>query len=217
MSNPLPTSPTPEHPPRPNRPRGWFGSALSTIALLVLAALAVWVLRPTLSNLMDRTSGSHRAIGQKLPALELQPLTGAEQPVTLDDLQGRVTLVAFWGTWCGPCKRELPHLIEVAHAFAKTPEFQFLAVSCGPGGPEDLEELGVETEVFLERAKLKVPTYADPKMVTRDAFDAVGRFQGYPTTFLLDRQGVIRQVWVGYDPEIKAKLTTLIPAMLEQK
>ncbi len=191
--------------------------ALSILTFFALLALAAWILWPALSNMRDLTPHRHRAVGQKLPALELQPLTGAEKPVTLDDLKGRVALIAFWGTWCGPCKRELPHLVEVAKRFSNEPDFQFLAVSCGQGSPEDLEELAAATEVFLERAKLNTTTYADPKRITHQAFDAVGEFQGYPTTFLVDRHGVIRQVWVGYHPKIQQELDSLIPTLLEAK
>src|SRR5690606_2449051 len=108
------------------------------------------------------------------------------EPLTLADLQGKVALVNFWGTWCPPCRAELPHLAKLRQKLADRSDFHLLAVSCGEGGPEDLMELEVSTRVYLEHAKIDLPTYADPDKKTRNAFDSVSGLKGYPTTFLLD-------------------------------
>lgn len=217
MSTLQPTNPTPPSSSEPDLSRGRVASIISVVALLALSAMAVWILWPMLLRILDLAPRRHPAIGQPLPALELQPLTGTTDPVALDDLKGRVTLVAFWGTWCAPCKLEMPQLVAVAKDFSKESDFRFLPVSYSGERGEDFEELQVATEVYLERAKLNVATYADPRMVTRNAFDSFGEPGGYPTTFLVDRQGVIRHVWIGYHPTIKQELTTLIPALLQEK
>ena len=49
-------------------------------------------------------------IGVPLAELRLQPLSGDGPPVSLADLRGSVVLLNFWGTWCPPCLRELPHI-----------------------------------------------------------------------------------------------------------
>jgi thiol-disulfide isomerase/thioredoxin len=214
MRSPDPSVPTPERPPQAGR---WPSAVFSLVAILALLTLAGWLLWSQAPRMREQNPRDHQAVGKKLPALELQPLTGADTPVTLDDLKGRVALIDFWGTWCGPCKLEMPHLVRVAKTFATKPDFQFLAVSCGQGPQEDLDELRAETEVYLERAKLAIPAYADLQMVTRNAFDSVGQLQGYPTTFLLDRQGVIRYVWLGAQPGIEEQLQAIIPELLEEK
>ena len=56
------------------------------------------------------------------------------------------------------------------------------------------------TEALLKQLDLDLPTYFDPSDATRDAVDRVIGFQGFPTTLLLDRRGVIRAIWVGYRP-----------------
>lgn len=129
-----------------------------------------------------------------------QPSVEPVEPVTLADLSGKVVLVDFWGPWCPPCRLELPHIAALGEKYSSQPDFRLLAISCGRRAPEDIEELRQQTEEFLAEVHLDLPTYADPDAVTRSAFDSVGELVGFPTTFLLDRQGVIRNVWVGFDP-----------------
>jgi thiol-disulfide isomerase/thioredoxin len=149
--------------------------------------------------------------------LQLAGLTGGASPRTLDDLQGRVTLLNFWGTWCPPCIRELPQIVDISQRFAKDADFQLLAVSCGQGRDEDLGTLGAETEAFLQGRGVTLPSYADPQGATRQAMTLLLNVEmGYPTTLILDRQGVIRGFWQGYDPDAGKEMATLLEDLLNQ-
>src|SRR5262245_27580353 len=52
-------------------------------------------------------------IGKSFETIELRPLNKAATPVDLKKLRGHVLLINFWGTWCPPCRLELPHLVEM--------------------------------------------------------------------------------------------------------
>src|SRR5436305_7290789 len=81
-------------------------------------------------------------VGHRLPQLQLSPLTGTERSIGADDLTGHVTLLDFWGTWCPPCREEIPHIATLAAKYKDAPGFQVLAVSCGGGADrEDIGEL----------------------------------------------------------------------------
>lgn len=154
-------------------------------------------------------------IGQPLGDLDLVPLTQRSRSLTAADLRGKVTVLNFWGTWCPPCRQEFPELVEIWKQYRDRSEFQLLAVSCGVGQREDLAALTQETLEFLKYEGVPdFPAFSDPEQRTRQAVDAVAGFTGYPTTLLLDQQGQIVRIWVGYDLAMQADLTASIERLL---
>lgn len=185
----------------------WIG--LSVIALLTLVYLAI---RPARQ---DRMGVQHPAVGEPLPLLELAPLTGEAEPVSLRDLHGKVTLINFWGFWCPPCVEEFPHLAAVWQKLRGEPDFLYLSVaSLGGDDVQDVEDLREGTETFLQRQRVDHLTYRDAGFATRSALELMLIFRGYPTTIVLDRRAVIRGVWTGYDPEDAAQMERLLLELL---
>jgi thiol-disulfide isomerase/thioredoxin len=185
-------------------------------ALLMVAAMAAFVLLPVISGPLQRPQES-RAIGQRLPRLELQPLIGDGGPIALADLAGKVVLVNFWGTWCPPCRMEFPHIAAMERKFRDNPDFKLLAVSCSQGVREDLPQLRADTAAFLRQQGVEMPIYADPDGISRIAYDNVGGWEGYPTTLILDRQSVIRGVWVGYYPGTERQMEEMVESLLQNR
>jgi cytochrome c biogenesis protein CcmG, thiol:disulfide interchange protein DsbE len=199
------------HEQQPDRgsPRVGFWLTLAVLA----AGVFVFVLLVTGRGPAPGTEGP--AIGRHLMLLNLEPLTGIARPVTLEDLKGHVTLLNFWGTWCPPCVREFPELIELNERFAGESHFKLYLVSC-EGSGEDRSELESETLAFLRSRNVKVPTYADPQSVTRRGLvTTLGVELGYPTTLVLDRGGAIRGFWQGYSPGAVREMTELIERLLK--
>jgi thiol-disulfide isomerase/thioredoxin len=158
----------------------------------------------------------HAGIGERLPALELEPLTGNPPRLSLADLEGSVVLLNFWGPWCPPCQQELPHMAALREHFADQKAFRLVAISYpGPDG-EDRESLRTSTEAVLKELKIDLPTYCDPTGVTQSAVDRVVGFTGYPTTLLLDRHGIIRAVWVGYRSGMETKMERNVDKILAE-
>ena len=160
----------------------------------------------------------HPAVGRKLQFLRLEGLTGGAAATSLDDLRGRVALVNYWGTWCGPCIIELPHLLKLADTFAAEPDFRFLPVSCGGEADADLDELRTATEAFLAARNLTLATYADQHAASRRAMSILLSLDNfaYPTTLVLDRRGTIRGFWIGYDPRAVDEMTALVRELLAE-
>ncbi len=137
----------------------------------------------SVSNLTGPASPSNSAdVGQRAPELRL-PLAGGGQ-VSLDQYRGKVVLVNFWATWCGPCRDEMP-VFERAHQ---------------THGPQGLVVLGVDVQerdaqvlAFLREVGATFPSAID----TTGEAARVWRATGLPMTFLIDRHGIVRDVRVG--------------------
>lgn len=179
-------------------------SPLIVMFLCIAAALVLLVIfiRIDSSGRGEPDSDRLPAVGKPLIGLRLEPLLGAAEPLAFDKVQGQITLINFWGTWCQPCHLEMPHILNLRDALKRHDDFALVSVSCGHDvQSENLEDLRHETDAFLEQKSYRLAVHTDPKGHTRRAIlAAFGGDQGfvYPTTVLLDRQGIIRHVWPGY-------------------
>ncbi len=114
------------------------------------------------------------------PPLATRSLDG--RSVNLRDLQGRVVLVNFWATWCGPCIEELPSLAKLKQKLANRP-FELVTVNDG--------ESEAAIQRYLKRAKLEIPVWIGPENSAGTGWN----IQGLPMTFLVDAKGQVRY-WV---------------------
>jgi len=202
---------------QPTRPAPWVNWLI--LGAIVLAVYLIFNFRP-----FDGFGLSeHPAVGHPLRLVELTGLTGTDEVVTRDDLIGRVVLINFWATWCGPCREELPHIAELEKKYRGLPDVKILAVSVGPADSQrEREQLTNATAELLSQAKLDLPTYADPGDLTRQTLEATGAAagrtgtSGVPTTAVLDRSGIVRGVWVGYVPGAEQQMQRLILQLIDE-
>ncbi len=182
-------------PPRRSSVGIWLFLALAVVVALGLRA---WLRKPG----AGRDGAEHPAVGRQVTFLSLKPLTGKAGDVSLAELPGKVTLINYWGPWCGPCRIEFPHLYELRQSFHKAPAAQILSVSCsGYEGPEDNSPQDIQaTEEFLREQNADMPTYYDPFYKSRRHLLETAGLDGfaYPTTVILDGSGTIRGLWQGY-------------------
>ena len=185
------------------------------IAILALGLLGLYWGLNQFNGHHNPTHGT--GVGKSLSFLRLLPLTGDARPVSLDDLKGHVVLLNFWGTWCPPCRDELPHIAELRKRFAGQKDFRLLAVSCPLAGWDgDVKSLREETAGLLDHLGLDLPTYYDPDSATANELSTLMDMESFPTTILLDRNGVIRAVWVGYHPGAETEMERYIGMYLEK-
>ncbi|MCW5696274.1 MAG: DsbE family thiol:disulfide interchange protein [Bauldia sp.] len=170
-------------PPRSSARRRW----VVIIPLVLFAVLAaVFLLR--LESVSDPSLIPSALIGNPAPEMDLPPLEGlAVNGVQLpglsdDDLRGAVTLVNVWGSWCPPCRQEHPYLM----ALAQDDRFRIVGINYKDDGANALgflDELGNPYDaVGVDRSG-------------RNAID--WGVYAAPETFLVDREGVIRQKIIG--------------------
>jgi peroxiredoxin len=123
------------------------------------------------------------AVGQPAPAFSLKDANG--QVVRPADYKGKVVLLDFWATWCGPCKIEIPWFIDLEKQY-KDQGFAVLGVSMDEDG------WGV-IKPYLQNMQMNYRVL----LGNDDVSTAYGGLDSLPTTLLIDRQGKIASVHVG--------------------
>lgn len=133
------------------------------------------------------------------PAFSLPDTAG--HTVSLSSYQGKVLVLDFWATWCGPCIVEIPHYAEFARKNqARGVEVVGVAVESEAEDVLDLvREHRIEYRLLMGSEKVQ---------------DAYGATQGLPTTFVIDRRGVIRAKVLGSPPDKFQRLQTSVDAAL---
>jgi thiol-disulfide isomerase/thioredoxin len=198
------------------RPQFRFSAATWVVLFMAVGFGFAWKLAIE-PKMQLRRAVEHEGVGQPLPVLELAPLTAASKGLSLDKLRGKVALVNFWGTWCGPCNEEFPHMVQLWEEFRGNPEFALVSVSCTQADKEPMDALRQETAKFLAQQGTSMPTYADSQGVSRRILDSVIGGLAFPTTILLDRNGIIRAVWVGYGSGDQRQMEKMVEKFLGER
>ena len=123
-------------------------------------------------------------VGQKAPEFKAPALTGKTK-LSLAAYRGKVVYLDFWASWCPPCLTSIPQLEELRKQFPSD-QFQILAVNVDQDPKKALK--------FLERTKVGYPSATDPRGTIPASFG----IETMPTSFLIDRRGVIRYVHHGF-------------------
>jgi peroxiredoxin len=155
----------------------YFAAAIAVTALLAFF-------------LHDRPSGTARAATVKpdkdrrdAPDFTLKDADG--KTVRLSDYKGKVVLLDFWATWCGPCRVEIPWFMEIERQ-NKDKGFEVLGVAMDPEGWEAVKP-------FLTEMKMNYRVVVGNDSTAQE----YGGVDALPTTFLIDREGKIAAIHIG--------------------
>ena len=135
------------------------------------------------------------ALKKQAPAFEVTALDGTR--FNLDAMGGRVVLIDFWATWCGPCNEELPHVKKIAKEFEGEP-LVILSVSW------DDDE--AKWRQFIQKNEMTWMQYRDPNHALSNAFGV----QAIPHYFVIDTDGGLTTEMVGSGSNVEGKLKKLL-------
>ena len=138
-------------------------------------------------------------IGSRLLDFSVKTLQGRE--ISSADFRGKVLLVDVWATWCQPCKKEMPGYQKLLDRY----------------GPRGFAVLGLKATMMMDtedpiKFAREVGVHYPLAIESPQAMQALGGILGLPTTFLYDRQGILRYKVIGfeYTNVIEAQLKALL-------
>ena len=189
-----PTAPSSELDTASTRPYPWkralvWVERIVTVGLLVFVAIR---LGPQVGALLGVSFDPEKA-----PAYTLVTLDG--DTIRSADLEGQVVVLNFWATWCGPCRLEMPSLQKL-HERRAEDGVVVLGLATDVGGEAPVRS-------FLRERGITYPV----GRATLEQRRAFGGIPGIPTTFIVDRAGVVRHKVVGYftPPALNAAVARL--------
>ena len=113
--------------------------------------------------------------------------------ITVSQLRGKVVLLDFWATWCGPCRLAIPHLNDLYRAYRER-GLEIIGLSLDKGSPGRVRRFAVNMGI-------KYPIImADDDVVKNYGISPI------PTTYLIDREGYISNKWVGFSQNLMTKI-----------
>ena len=161
------------------------------------------LLPPASTATEERKNGPEQMKGNKAPAIKTQLVNG--QKFELSDHKGKVVILDFWASWCGPCVQGLPIMQKVCSSFDQE-KVRFVAVNQG--------ENKKTINKFLKNKNLTELTVAlDKTSSVGDSF----MVKGIPQTVVIDQDGIVRFVHVGFGPDSGSQLKNEITELLSEK
>jgi len=137
------------------------------------------------------------------PNFSLKTLDGQE--ITLSELKGKVILLDFWATWCGPCRESIPHLVQI-YKSNQEKGFELIGMNLDKKGEVDM------VRHFVRSMDIPYPITMTPEDVARNY-----GVSGLPTTILIDKEGKIREKIVGFNSAIAKQMASKVAELTSEK
>ncbi len=155
------------------------------LLLLILVGLAGCNQNPA-SPTQPRAAIAAGEVGSRLPDFALKDLQGNE--VSSAGLRGKVVLIDLWATWCQPCKKEMPGYQRLLDHY----------------GSRGFNVVGLKSNVMMDtedpiRFAKKIGVHYPLAIAPSDLVQRFGGMQGLPTTFVYDREGILRDKVIGFE------------------
>ena len=180
---------------KPELPAHTYGKLLVMTRTKLRLAIVAWMLG-ALSLHCSGPQGTDghltdgQLMGQPAPAFELRDLEGHR--VSLDQLRGKIVMLDFWATWCGPCQISMPIMDKLQKEFSS--DVVLLAINV-------MEPVETVRE-YVSRQNVRSKVLLDPGGNVGEEYGS----DAIPMQVIIDRQGVVQHVNVGLNPRMEALL-----------
>ncbi|MEM9254895.1 MAG: TlpA disulfide reductase family protein [Pseudomonadota bacterium] len=143
------------------------------------------------------------AVGDVAPEVTLPRMPDTGEELSLESLRGKVVYLDFWASWCGPCRISFPQLEDLRLELGAQ-GFEVFAVNV-----DEVEDAALD---FLTELPVSYPIVWDPSGASSASYGVLGM----PTGYLIDRQGVVRDIHQGYTEGDGEKLRAAIENLLAE-
>ncbi|WDT76921.1 MAG: TlpA disulfide reductase family protein [Candidatus Manganitrophus sp.] len=141
------------------------------------------------------------SIGDAAPGFSLP--APQEGKVSLEEFKGKVVLINFWASWCTPCQEELPELQKIYQKYQER-GFEVIGIN--------IDKKQVNAEKLIQRFNLTFPVGLDPESSTIREYKG----RSMPMSYLIDRQGAIRELFFGFNRKKLAGMEKSIVEALDE-
>jgi peroxiredoxin len=146
-------------------------------------------------------NSSNNPVGKKALDFSLPSANG--EVIALQNFRGKVVLLNFWATWCGPCREELPELTRLQQKFYK----QGLVVI-----PVTVDNELENVHDFVKKYEIKLQTLWDQRKKVAAAYGV----ERMPSSYVIDRNGILRFIHRGYSLEELKRIEAEIDELLDK-
>jgi thiol-disulfide isomerase/thioredoxin len=158
----------------------------------------------------DSKSKEYPPLASGLANAEFELLDGSKFKIV--DRKGKVLLLNIWGTWCGPCRAEMPHLIALQEKYGPQGfEVIGLNIGDGNGSPETIDQI----KTFAASMKLNYTLARSPNAATAE-FYKISKQQVVPQTLLVDREGHLRGMFIGGGPRVVNSMSETVEKTMSE-
>lgn len=176
-----------------------FGNALLFLALASASACG------DSEKGSDSAADARGLVGSPAPDFEAKFVTGSKETISLKDLQGKVVLLDFWGTFCEPCKKSFPKLQELNRKYA-TKGLRVIGIS------EDEDDDKDKIPGFAETYGAKFSLAWDGDKTIAKQYKP----ETMPSSFIIDRNGIVRFAHIGFHDGEEHEVESEIRDLLER-
>jgi|SRR5262245_4288406 len=178
----------------------WTTTRLGLIgaAIILVAAIAYTFYQGDRPRLAGSDSASNASLPENVMQASINLLDG--QKTKLADYSGKVLVVDLWATWCGPCRQEIPHLVEIAKEY-KSKGVEVIGLT-----NEDPEIYSQRVKDFSKAFNINYPIgWADEEMQI-----GLMRGDGIPQTLIIGRDGKVLKHFRGFNPRIVPQMKAIL-------
>jgi peroxiredoxin len=141
------------------------------------------------------------AVSDSAPDFTLKSLEGSN--LRLEEYRGQVVLLNFWASWCGPCRQEMPLLDRLHHRYEDT-GFAVLGVN--------VEGETAPAQDIVDKTSVTFPILIDDGQKVSQMYN----LQAMPSTVVIDRDGVVRYIHLGYKPGDETKYVEVVKELIRE-